>query len=210
MGASSGTTRPRGGASDSSRNDEPLRLEYRLPEELESNPLNWRTHSPAQETSLREALADVGWAGALLLNERTGRLIDGHLRKRITPGQPVPVLIGSWSEEQERKILATLDPIGAMAGIDSEKLVDLLGSVEIEADVEKRLREMIATGPPAESDPDAEAAPILHYVGPLPSMTWVLLGVSTVSFGQIAEAVEAVAAMPGVICEIAKTGEPRK
>ena len=28
---------------------------------------------------------------------------------------PIPVLVGNWSEEAEKKILATLDPVGQMA-----------------------------------------------------------------------------------------------
>ncbi len=52
-------------------------------------------------------LNEVGWAGALLYNETTGRFIDGHARKKVSKGKKVPVLIGKWTEEQERKILLT-------------------------------------------------------------------------------------------------------
>src|SRR5262249_41954799 len=68
--------------------------------------------------------------GALLFNERTKRLIDGHARKKVSPGKKVPVLIGSWSEEEEQKILATLDPIAAMATADHESLAALLRNVQ--------------------------------------------------------------------------------
>ncbi|MGD0076083.1 MAG: DNA methyltransferase [Candidatus Binataceae bacterium] len=72
-------------------------------------------------------MADVGWAGAVLYNERTGRLIDGHLRKRIAKkGEKIPVLIGSWSEEEEAKILLMFDPIAAMAEADAGRLQALL------------------------------------------------------------------------------------
>ena len=62
---------------------ETLRLEWMYAEELDDNPRNWRLHPYAQEMSLRDAKQEVGWAGALLYNERTKRLIDGHLRKKI-------------------------------------------------------------------------------------------------------------------------------
>src|SRR6516225_2336792 len=98
-----------------SRKHRPLRLEYWTPDELSDNPLNWRKHPEKQLTALKDVLADVGWAGALLFNERTNRLIDGHARKKISKSQEkVPVLIGSWSEEQEKKILATLDPLASL------------------------------------------------------------------------------------------------
>ena len=96
----------------------PLRLEYRSPAELAENSRNWRTHPPEQIAALTEVMADVGWAGACLYNERTGVLIDGHARRKLAleQGAPlVPVLIGSWTEEQERKILLSLDPIAEMA-----------------------------------------------------------------------------------------------
>jgi hypothetical protein len=99
-----------------------LRLEWRDPAELAENPRNWRRHPDAQLAVLSGVLAEVGWAGACLYNERTGRLIDGHARRKVALEQgsaKVPVLVGDWSEEQERKILATLDPLAAMATADA-------------------------------------------------------------------------------------------
>lgn len=99
----------------------PLRLEWVAVEDLAENPQNWRRHPEEQRKAFEEAFAAVGWAGALVLNEKTGRLVDGHLRKAALPaGTVVPVLVGSWSEEQERLILATHDPVGGMAEVDPE------------------------------------------------------------------------------------------
>jgi hypothetical protein len=73
---------------------EALRLEWWNPEDLTGNPRNWRRHPPAQAAALRQLLAEVGWAGAALYNERTKRLIDGHLRKRLLrKGEKIPVLV---------------------------------------------------------------------------------------------------------------------
>lgn len=114
----------------------PLRLEWRTPAELQENPANWRVHPRTQRQALEGSLAEVGWAGALLYNERTKRLIDGHARKK-TPKKllvngKVPVLIGSWTEEQEKIILASLDPIANLAGTDSQALKDLLLGLQTE------------------------------------------------------------------------------
>lgn len=106
----------------------PLRLEWVEAETLQDNPRNWRRHPEKQMAALRDVIAEVGWAGALLYNERTGRLLDGHARKKL--GGLVPVLIGSWTEEQERTILATLDPLAAMAEADGPILEALLREVE--------------------------------------------------------------------------------
>jgi hypothetical protein len=110
----------------------PLRLEWIEAGSLTENPLNWRRHSQEQLQSIRELLDDpeVGWAGACLYNERTGQLIDGHARKTIVdPKTPVPVLVGDWSPQAEAKILATLDPVGALAQGDADAYAKLIEQV---------------------------------------------------------------------------------
>jgi len=116
--------------------DNELRLEWLDPGELAENPLNWRRHTREQRAALEDVIDEVGWAGVLLYNEATGRLIDGHLRRDVAEkrGEPVPVLVGSWSEEQERLILATLDPIAAMAEANAEALDELLQSLTTDSD----------------------------------------------------------------------------
>ncbi len=109
-----------------------LRLEWIDPLSLSPNPLNWRRHPSAQRAALEDVLAQVGWAGVLLYNEQTGHLIDGHLRQEIALDKgdgSVPVLVGNWTEEQERLILATLDPIAAMAEKNGKPLTELLEAI---------------------------------------------------------------------------------
>jgi DNA modification methylase len=110
----------------------PLRLEWVEAESLDDNPRNWRRHPEKQMAALRDVIAEVGWAGALLYNEATGRLLDGHARKKL--GGKVPVLIGSWTEEQERTILTTLDPLAAMAEADGQVLDSLLREVDSDSE----------------------------------------------------------------------------
>jgi hypothetical protein len=139
-----------------------LRLEWRSPAELAENPRNWRTHPDTQLAALADAIADVGWAGACLYNERTNRLIDGHLRRTIGLVQgtnKIPVLVGNWSEEQELRILATLDPIGALAQADSAKLESLLHEVSTGSDALQQLladlaRDAGIVSPPVSAAPD--------------------------------------------------------
>jgi hypothetical protein len=131
-------------ARDQSTGSGPLRLEWRDPDDLAENPRNWRRHPQAQTAALKDVIAEVGWAGALLYNERTGRLIDGHARKKVVAkGEMVPVLIGDWSDADEAKILATLDPLAAMAERDEAALAALVASVETDSEA---LAEML-TGP---------------------------------------------------------------
>lgn len=112
--------------------NEQLRLEWVYPETLTPNPLNWRLHPKSQRQEFDALFNEVGWAGALLFNESTGNLIDGHLRREqlAGKGEPVPVLIGNWTVAQEKLILARLDPISALAETSKEMLDDLLHQIE--------------------------------------------------------------------------------
>ena len=111
--------------------DAALELKWLNPEDLEANERNWRGHPPTQRVALEQALNAVGWAGAALYNKTTSRLIDGHLRKKVAieRGERIPVLVGEWTEEQERLILSTLDPIAGLAEANSEALDSLLAEV---------------------------------------------------------------------------------
>lgn len=58
--------------------------------DLAPSPKNWRTHPPAQQDALRGALAEIGYADALLARELPGgglELVDGHLRAETTPDE---------------------------------------------------------------------------------------------------------------------------
>jgi hypothetical protein len=100
---------------------------------LRPNPKNWRTHPKAQQDALRGVLAEIGFAGACLARELPDgslMLIDGHLRVETVADAPVPVLVLDVTEEEADKILATLDPLAAMADKDSERLASLLKSLK--------------------------------------------------------------------------------
>lgn len=101
--------------------------------ELQPNPKNWRTHPKEQLDAIRGILAEVGFAGAELARELPDgslQLIDGHARAEIAGDAEVPVLVLDVTEHEADKILATFDPLSLMAGVDSEKLDNLLRSIE--------------------------------------------------------------------------------
>lgn len=101
--------------------------------ELKPSPRNWRTHPQAQRDSLRGVLAEVGIAGACLarqLADGTLELIDGHLRAETLPDAEIPTLILDVDEAEAVKILATYDPLGAMAEADPQKLDEVLRAVQ--------------------------------------------------------------------------------
>jgi hypothetical protein len=105
------------------------------PDQLLANPANWRIHPKAQQDALAGALDAVGWVQQVLVNRRTGFVVDGHARVALalSRGEPsVPVLYVDLTPDEEALVLATLDPIGAMAGRDDEKLRALLADVTVD------------------------------------------------------------------------------
>ena len=102
--------------------------------ELLPNPRNWRRHPTGQADALRGALAEIGYADALIAYETPDglMLIDGHLRAETTPDMEVPVLITDLDEGEANKLLMTLDPLAAMAETDQDVLRGLLEATSIE------------------------------------------------------------------------------
>ena len=112
--------------------------------DLRPNPKNWRTHPQAQQDALRGVLAEVGLADACLARELPDgslMLIDGHLRAETLGDGEVPVLILDVDEAEADKILATLDPLAAMADSDAVRLDELLRNVDTGSEA---LQEMFA------------------------------------------------------------------
>jgi len=122
------------------------------PKTLSENPMNWRKHPNRQKDAIGASIKANGWADTLLFNENTGRLIDGHARREVAIRDgidSVPVLVGSWTEEQEKHLLATLDPMAAMAETDAKALTSLTDMIrddrEAFAELEEKDQEILET-----------------------------------------------------------------
>ncbi len=92
------------------------------PESLLANPGNWRIHPRAQQDALSGVLSEVGWVANIIVNRQTGHVIDGHLRvslalRRHEP--TVPVTYVDLTPDEEALVLATFDPISAMAAANA-------------------------------------------------------------------------------------------
>ena len=110
------------------------------------NPRNWRIHPLSQQDALKGVLEEVGWVQQVIVNKRTGNLIDGHLRCQLAAreGQAtIPVVYVDVSEDEEALVLATLDPIGAMAATDKQKLDELFQDINSDNEnVQKMIAEI--------------------------------------------------------------------
>ena len=102
------------------------------PEDCLANPQNWRIHSQFQQQALGAVLDEVGWVAPVIVNQTTGHVVDGHLRvsMAISRGEKtVPVQYVQLSPEEERLVLATYDPLSALALADADLLQGLVGDV---------------------------------------------------------------------------------
>ncbi|HEY8636961.1 MAG TPA: DNA methyltransferase [Candidatus Limnocylindrales bacterium] len=127
------------------------------PDQLLANPGNWRLHPRNQQAALAGALDTVGWVQQVMVNRRTGFVVDGHARVAlaISRNEPsVPVLYVDLSAAEEALVLATLDPIGAMATADEAKLNDLLAGVTVDDAGLLRLLGDLGARKPGFTDPD--------------------------------------------------------
>jgi hypothetical protein len=101
--------------------------------QLLANPNNWRVHPGEQQRALTSLLEKVGWVQRVMVNQRTGHVVDGHLRVHLALAKGedtlVPVVYVDLSAAEEREVLATFDPLSAMAVADKDQLASLLQEV---------------------------------------------------------------------------------
>ena len=132
--------------------------------ELQPHHKNWRVHPKSQQSALRGLLDEVGFAGAVLARQDADgklQLIDGHLRRDMLPGEEIPVLVTDLTEQEGDKLLATFDPIGALATRDDQALRALLEEIKTEDAGLAALLEKLGKPPePGLGEPDVGTEPI--------------------------------------------------
>ncbi len=181
--------------------------------ELIPNPKNWRTHPIAQQDALKGILAEVGFAGAVLareLDDGTLMLIDGHMRAEATTDQEIPVLILDVDEAESDKLLATFDPIAAMAESDPHALDALLRNVDTGSEALQKMLAELADGAGLYQDkevvedevPEPPADPITK-----PGDLWIL-GEHRVLCGDSTKAEDVARVMAGEAHELLMIDPP--
>lgn len=115
---------------------------------LRANPRNWRRHPDSQRRALQAMLDSVGIADALIAYDTPDglTLIDGHLRQDMTGDQEMPVLVLDLTDDEADTVLATLDPLAAMAQTDTDALLTLMSSIETDDADLMGLFEALANG----------------------------------------------------------------
>ena len=177
--------------------------------DLTPNPRNWRTHPQAQVDALRGIIAEIGYADALLARELPCgdlELIDGHARQELDPDQIVPVLVLDLDQDEALKLMTVLDPLAAMAEANESALESLLA--EIQTDNEGVQAMLDGLGGDGENQSGETVIEKLSIQQP-PAMSWVLIGIPTVRFGEIAEKINDIVQIDGTIIETTANDGPK-
>lgn len=124
---------PRRPAASPSWRNRILELRYCRPDELVDHPKQWRIHPEHQRQAMLGILDEVGIAGAALayVSPSTGQLtsIDGHLRKSLGD-VAFPTLILDLNDAEADLMLASTDPLSAMADGNALRVSDLLSDIQ--------------------------------------------------------------------------------
>jgi hypothetical protein len=102
---------------------------YLDPVTLTANPLNYQTHSDIQRQALTRSINEFGWVGFPIFNTKTRRLVDGHARVDVSRrrGEPgIVCVLVNLTEVKEKRLLASYDRIGRLAGSDDNLLARIL------------------------------------------------------------------------------------
>lgn len=119
------------------------------PDQLLANPRNFRIHPAFQQDAMQAVLDEVGWVQEIIVNQRTGFVVDGHLRVTLAQrrGEDVPVKYVDLSDDEEALILAALDPIAALAATDAYALNALLAEIDTDNEALLAFVESISPDP---------------------------------------------------------------
>jgi len=99
------------------------------PDSFVPHPRNARRHPEKQIAALTESINRVGWIDPVIVNERTGLMLNGHARVELAKamGVPnVPYVMVDVSPEDEAFVLATFDPVSALAQLDPDAFNSIL------------------------------------------------------------------------------------
>lgn len=131
-------------------------------DQFTAHPRNPKIHPAFQREVIKSLLGDIGWVTGVIESKNSGYLLDGHERVWAAldegDGEPIPYTVVDVTEDEELKILATLDPSGYLAQQHGEVLKELMADMGERSEiVEQMLKSLVGQSlPTATFDPRSE------------------------------------------------------
>jgi hypothetical protein len=123
--------------------------------DLVPHELNPRVHTDAQRAALAMLYDEIGFARSVLaydLPDGRLKLIDGHLRRDMTPEEVIDVEVLDVSDAEARALLLAIDPLAQLAGYDDKLLDELRESAERDSAAIKSLWQTLAAADKTERE----------------------------------------------------------
>lgn len=167
-------------------------------DQLLANPRNHRRHPQKQREVVAASIEELGFCKSVIVNQRTGFIVDGHERVMQALGAGDETLVDveyvDLSEADERKLLLILDASSELAEVDAEAVNSLIEESAFD------LTELVDFADSLFHEIEDPQIKQIEVRRP-PVMAWVLVGVPTVHFGKMESFVEAALQIPDAIVE---------
>lgn len=116
-------------------------------EDIVLNPRNPKEHPQYQKQMISGLIGEVGLVNAIIINKRTGHMVDGEGRYWVAKDEQQTKLPALWidvSEEEEYKILAGLDTTVLFASINKVKMQTVIQGIQARSDGVRNIVKAIA------------------------------------------------------------------
>lgn len=161
------------------------------------HPNNPKTHPPQQVRLFAKILQKSGWRRPIVISKRSGKIVAGHGAldgALLAEFEQAPI---DWqdfpSDEAEVAHMLADNELAALGERDKALIKELLGELE------KKEFDLELTGILEAMSCPTELKKV-EYVKP-PKMSYVLIAIPTVKFGEINQLIEKIAAMSETIVE---------
>ena len=173
-------------------------------DDLKPADYNPRSMTDRAREGLRASLERFGCVQHIVWNRRTKRVVGGH--QRLTAlldlgEKETDVVVVSFTAKEERALNVALNN-QAIQGEWTDDLESLLAGIQTDT---PDLYGDLLLAELTEDDPQCDTHEVkLKQLDalPPPKMSWVLIGIPTVRFGEITEAVEQIGGIDGTILEM--------
>ena len=141
-------------------------------DQLLANPQNHRRHPQRQREVVAASIDELGFLKSVIVNRRTGHIVDGHERVMqalgVGDGTLVDVEYVDLSPEDESKALLVLDASSELAGTDEDRLRGLVEECQFSIEVLNELAKSMIVDCGFDGGPETQNGSLAERFGVVP------------------------------------------